>query len=119
MLFILAIPDDAIKNLDEVNEDREDPEQRMSSKYARILNHGVLFTFFLFWLQNRINHNFFLLVRASDKALAHPGEYYEDEDESDDRRNQQNFKRATSDEGKKEAVDTAAKKAKLDGNGAE
>jgi len=73
------IPDDAIKNLDEVNEDREDPEQRVS-------------------------------IRARDKLLEHPGEYYDDEDESDDRRNQQSFKRNPAEEGKKETADNTASK---------
>jgi len=82
------IPDDALKNLDEVNEDRENPDQRIS-------------------------------IRARDKALEHPSEYYEDEEESDDRKNQQSYKRTPADEGKKEVAENATKKAKLEGNDAE
>jgi len=82
------IPDDALKNLDEVNEDRENPDQRIS-------------------------------IRSRDKALEHPSEYYEDEDESDDRKNQHSYKRATADESKKDSAEHGTKKAKLEGNEAE
>jgi len=83
------IPDDAIKNMDEVNEDTENPDQRIS-------------------------------IRSRDKALEHPSEYYRDEDESDDKRNQQNYKPiGGGGSGKKDTTESVSKKLKMDENGSE
>jgi hypothetical protein len=86
--MILAIPEDAIGNLneaEEADEDNANPNERVSSKCL--------------CEENSFTTPVFLVsVRANDKNIEHDAEMYDGEKEGGDIRNEQDYRHATGDD---------------------